>query len=80
MLLPDSMWFSYNEKDASTKIKDVFENYNKYTENAKRQSHYAKTNFSFDKMKDELLKVVDTFPKQVAMKLPQLKKINVPQK
>ena len=78
MILQDSMWFSYNEKDASDKIKNVFENYSKFTDKAKRQTHYAKTNFSFDKMKEALGVVVDKFPRQVPMKLPQLKKIQMP--
>ena len=78
MILPDSMWFSYNEKDASDKIRNVFENYSKYIDNAKRQAHFAKTNFSFDKMKEELGTVVDKFPRQIPMKLPQLKKIQMP--
>lgn len=78
MILPESMWFSYNEKDASDKIKNVFENYSKFAANAKRQTHFAKTNFSFEKMKEEIGTVVDKFPKQIPMKLPQLKKIQMP--
>jgi hypothetical protein len=63
-------------------MKDVFENYKNYTENAKRQAYYSKTEFSWDKMKDKLdeylTKSIPEFPKQIPLKLPQLKKIELP--
>ena len=81
-LLPESKWFSPDHGQVGFYLKDVFENYKNYTENAKRQAHYSKTNFSWDKMKektDELFtKYIPEFPKQVVLKLPQLKKIELP--
>jgi glycosyltransferase involved in cell wall biosynthesis len=81
-LLPESKWFSPDHGQIGFYLKDVFENYKNYTENAKRQAHYSKTNFSWDKMKektDELFtKYIPEFPKQVVLKLPQLKKIELP--
>jgi hypothetical protein len=63
-------------------MKDMFENYKNYTENAKRQAYYSKTEFSWDKMKDKLdeylTKSIPEFPKQIQLKLPQLKKIELP--
>jgi hypothetical protein len=62
-------------------MKDMFENYKNYVDGGKRQSYYAKTNFSFEKMNekmDEYLKRVPEFPKQVSLKLPQLRKIELP--
>jgi len=63
-------------------MRDVFENYKKYTDGAKRQAYRSRTEFSFDKMKkklDELLtKHVPEFPKEVKLQLPQLKKIELP--
>ena len=35
-------------------MKDIFSKYEKYTEKAKRQSHKSKTEFSLDKMKEEI--------------------------
>jgi hypothetical protein len=63
-------------------LKDVFENYKKYTDGAKRQAFRSKTEFSFDKMKEKLGEFLDKnipeFPSQVQIKLPQLKKIELP--
>lgn len=80
IILKESMWFSYDEKDASDKIKLVFQKYSKYEELAKRQAHYAKTNFNYEKMKEELSKIFEEFPKPMQIKLPQLKKISLPKK
>lgn len=80
MILQESMWFSFNEKDAIEKMKSVFEKYPKHEELAKRQAHFSKTNFSYDKMKEELSKIFDEFPKSVGLKLPTLKKIQMPTK
>jgi glycosyltransferase involved in cell wall biosynthesis len=78
MLIQGSKWFSANMKYASAKMLDMYANYAKYTDNAKRQSHYVKSNFSFDDMKDILAKYLEAVPKPVALKLPQLKKIQLP--
>lgn len=75
MILTESKWFSYDEKDASDKMKSVFEKYSKHEELAKRQAHYSKTNFSYEKMKEELSKIFEEFPKPMEIKLPKLKKI-----
>jgi len=81
-ILKEAQWFSPDPGQIGFYLKDVFENYKNYTENAKRQAHYSKTNFSWDKMKektDELFtKYIPEFPKQVVLKLPQLKKIELP--
>lgn len=80
MILQESMWFSYDEKDATEKMKAVYEKYDKYEELAKRQAHFSKSNFSYEKMKEELAKIFEEFPKNVGLKLPQLKKINIEKK
>ena len=78
MILPESMWFSYNEAEAASKMKLVYENYDKHVELAKRQAHYSKTNFSFEKMKEALASQLNKFPKQAEIKLPQLNRIQLP--
>jgi hypothetical protein len=81
-LLKESQWFSVDLGHAGTSIKDVFEDYKKYIDGAKRQAHKSKTEFSWDKMKDKVdelfIKYIPEFPKQVELKLPQLKKIELP--
>ena len=81
-LLKESQWFSVDLGHTGTVIKDMFEDYKKYLDGAKRQAHKSKTEFSWDKMKnkvDELFtKYIPEFPKQVELKLPQLKKIELP--
>jgi glycosyltransferase involved in cell wall biosynthesis len=81
-LLPESKWFSPDPSQIGFYLKDIFENYKKYTDKAKRQAFKSKNEFSWDKMKektDELLtKYIPEFPSQVQLKLPQLKKIELP--
>jgi hypothetical protein len=78
MLIPESEWFYANEKRSQFYLKDVYEKYQKYLEKAKRQSHKSKTEFSFEGMKNELNKYLDSAPKPQMLKLPQLKKIELP--
>jgi len=78
MLIQGSKWFTANMKYSADKMKDMFENYSKYVDNAKRQSHFVKTNFSFDSMKSKLITYLDAVPKPIALKLPTLKKIELP--
>ena len=81
-LLKESQWFSVDLGHASTSIKDIFDDYKKYIDGAKRQAHKSKTEFSWEKMKDKVdelfTKYIPEFPKQVKLKLPQLKKIELP--
>lgn len=82
MLLKESKWFSPDTGQVGYYLKDVFENYKDYIDKGKRQAFYSKSNFSFEKMTEklgELLKVVPEFPKQIALKLPQLtRKLELP--
>ena len=82
MLLKDTLWFSVDQGQIGHYMRDVFENYKKYTDNANRQAYKSKTEFSWNKMKekvDELFtKNIPEFPKMVKLKLPELKKIELP--
>jgi glycosyltransferase involved in cell wall biosynthesis len=84
MILKESQWFSPDHAAVGHFLKDVHENYKNYTENAKRQSYKSKSNFSWEAMKvktDELLtKYIPNLPKKVELKLPNLKKIELPKK
>ena len=82
MILKDTLWFSVDQGQIGHYMKDIFENYKKYTDNANRQAYKSKTEFSWIKMKDKVdelfTKNIPEFPKEVALKLPQLKKIELP--
>ena len=82
MLLKDSLWFSVDQGQIGHYMKDMFENYKKYTDGANRQAYKSKTEFSWSKMKEKIdeifTKNIPEFPKEVALKLPQLKKIELP--
>lgn len=78
MLIPQSGWFAVNEKMAAKALEDVYENYSKYEVGGKRQGHRIKSEFSYDKMKELLATYLEVIPKQVQVKLPQLKKIELP--
>jgi len=81
-LLKESQWFSPDPSQVGFYLKDVFENYKKYTDKAKRQAFKSKNEFSLEKMADKLdellTKYVPEFPKEVELKLPQLNKIEIP--
>jgi hypothetical protein len=82
MLLAESQWFSVDTGHVGHYLKDVFENYKGYAENAKRQGFQSRTKFSYDAMKEKLDNLltqrIPEFPKQVQMQLPKLKKIELP--
>ena len=78
IILAESQWFTPNDGDVADAYKKVYTDYNKWFELSKRQAHNAKTNFSFDKMAELLDNILETkVPKQVELKLPQLKKISL---
>ena len=74
----ESAWLECNPAEASHMFKEVYENYDKYTEGAKRQAYKSKTHFSIDQMTLKLGTILDAnIPKlsiPVTIKLPSLKK------
>jgi len=82
MLMKEFQWFGVDNGVAFISLRDVFTNYKDYKEKANRQAFRSKTNFSFEKMVEQLdgylTKYIPEFPKQVQLKLPQLKKIELP--
>jgi len=80
MLLPESGWFAPNVKAAADAMEDIVSKYDNYTTLGKRQGHRIKTQFSREAMTTLLGTYVDKYvPKQVALKLPTLKRIELPQ-
>jgi glycosyltransferase involved in cell wall biosynthesis len=81
MLIPESGWFTVDYKKAADTLEDVYKNYKKYTDGAKRQSYRSRTAFSLDEMSNLLLTILeDKVPKPVELKLPKLQKIELPKK
>ena len=83
-LVQDSQWFSPNPAEIGNYFRDVFDNYKKYTDGAKRQTYRSKTMFNFDEMKKligtYLEQYIPEFPKQVQIKLPTMNKISLPKR
>ena len=81
-LLAESQWISPDHGQIGYYLKDVFENYKNYTDKAKRQAFKSKNEFSWNKMKEKVdnlfTNYIPEFPKQVEIKLPQLKKVELP--
>jgi len=76
MILPEAQWFSPDHGQIGHSLKDVFENYKKYTDLGKKQAYHSINNFSWNSMKDlldsKLTELIPEFPKQVELKLPKL--------
>jgi len=81
MLIPESGWFTVDYKTAAETLEDIYKNYKKYIDGAKRQAYKSRTEFSLEKMSEQLIELLDIkVPKQVELKLPSLKKIELPKK
>ena len=79
MLIPESGWFTVDYKKAADILEDVYKNYKKYIDGAKKQAYRSRTEFSLDKMAEKFVSILDkNIPKPVQLKLPQLKKIELP--
>lgn len=79
MIIEGSKWFTVNHKQASDIMEDVFNNYPKYLENAKRQAYRSKTEFSLEKMQEKLAKIMDeNVPEYKPLILPKLSAITLP--
>ena len=72
---------SVNPAEVGEALTNVHKYYSEYLPGARKQGEYNKEKFSFEAMKEvvneQLIKVPE-FPKQVQLKLPQLKKIELP--
>jgi glycosyltransferase involved in cell wall biosynthesis len=81
-LLSDSQWFSPDHGQIGFALKDVYENYKNYTDKGKRQAFKSKNEFSWDKMAEKtdilLTQYIPEFPKELNLKLPSMKKIELP--
>ena len=82
MRVKESQWFTVNYNYASKVLKDIFNNYSKYTVKAKKLSIVNQTKFSLDAMTKKFEEILDKYlpkfeeqPQQVKLNLPKLKKV-----
>jgi hypothetical protein len=81
MLNEGSSWFKPDDAQAGFALKDMFENYKKYLDGAKKQANITKSKFSFDAMVALLGTILDgtkPIPKFIPLELPKLDKIKLP--
>jgi glycosyltransferase involved in cell wall biosynthesis len=82
MLIEGSQWFSPDLGQMGNVLVNIFEDYKKWLEKAKRQGRYSRQNFSYDKLKENLNRVLDeklpNIPKFVPLNLPKLNPIKLP--
>lgn len=79
VILQESQWFSVDYSQAASAMKDVVENYKNYELMGKKQASNVKKNFNLEAMQNLLTDILDKYvTKRVALKLPQLKKIELP--
>jgi hypothetical protein len=79
MLIAESKWFTVDYKKGSEILTDVYKNYKKYIDGAKKQSYRSRTEFSLEKMSEKLISTLESkIPVQVQLKMPSLKKIELP--
>lgn len=78
-LIKESKWFRVNYAYASQMLTEVHDNYKKYQKQAVKQKQYVLDNFTYEKMSEQFIALVDnalsTIPKQMKLNLPKLKKV-----
>jgi len=84
-LIAGAKWFTPDYGYASSMLKDVKANYKKWLELAKRQRYFVNTTFTktavasvYETMLTDVDTALDVIPKSVELKLPQLKKVELP--
>jgi len=74
----EAMWSHVNYSVALIILKKVHQNYDKFKIRGKKQMLVNRQEFTYEKMKDKLIvivdKMLDSVPQEVSLKLPKLKK------
>lgn len=79
VLLQESQWFAVDYGYAAGALRSVFEKPKDFVVMGKQQAHHIKTNFSLEAMSEKLLDILDKkVTTQTELKLPQLKKVELP--
>jgi glycosyltransferase involved in cell wall biosynthesis len=78
-IIKESGWFYVNYQEANITLKDIFYNYDKYSDKCSGLSEENKEKFSMDKMSEKLKEIFDKNIPEFAVKaklvLPKLKRI-----
>lgn len=84
-LINGAKWFTPDYGYAENLLKQVFEKYKNYIDNAKRLRYHVNQTFTksaviaeYDKLVESINKFESNIPKQVELKLPKLNKISLP--
>ena len=84
-LIEGAKWFTPDYRYAGMMFEDVRKNYKKWQELAKRQRYFVNSTFTktavaavYEKVLAKVDNIVDTLPKPVQLKLPTLKKLELP--
>jgi hypothetical protein len=84
-LIAGAKWFTPDYGAASSMLKDVKTNYKKWLELAKRQRYFVNNTFTktavasvYETLLTDTDAALDVIPKAVELKLPQLKKVELP--
>ena len=76
ILIEESKWFAPNIPETAQNWYNIFDNYKGFEKGATLQYHKSKNNFSYQKMKESLSKMLDKstpdFPELVPLSLPKL--------
>ncbi len=79
IIMPEFEWFSVDNNAVIFALRDMFTNYKKYKEKGVRQAYKSKTDFSFNKMVEQLKNHLDKYVPEIPMEVPlQLPKLNLP--
>ena len=73
MILPEAEWFRPELKDIGYSLNNVFEVYDDWLENAKKQGFSSRKNFSFNVMKNQIKSIFD----KNLTKLPKKMDLNI---
>lgn len=76
VLLEEASWFTPNDAEVFSAYKTIKKDYKKFLTLAKRQGHFSRTNFSYEKMVDLLGTILESnvpnLPVQIPLNLPKL--------
>ena len=79
VILQESEWMTVDYGYAGSLMEDLVNNYKNYEINAKKQATLIKKEFTLEAMTTKLVDILDQrAPKHVALKLPTLRKIELP--
>ena len=75
-LIKEAKWFKVSEPHVGTTLKNLYKHYKKFLEKARKQKHFAKSNFSWENMRDLVGTILEDnlpeFAEQVQLQMPKL--------